>query len=77
MGGEPHTHELSGAILHVGSRSPGVVEFWAYYSGGPMVNRTFMVFGTAHRLPAWATPLQHRGSALISGFVWHLFEMPL
>ena len=33
--------ELSGAILHVASRDPQVVDVWALSSGGPSVTRTF------------------------------------
>lgn len=76
--GEQHTLRLSGAVLHVDSRRPDVVELWSFYSGGPLVGRAFQAFGTGQRLPEWASPDRHRGSVIGAGgaLVWHLFEVP-
>lgn len=67
-----HDIPLSGAIYHVASRRPHVVEFWAL-AGGPDVRRTFRVFGTGHPLPE---QFKHRGSCFVGGghLVWHLVE---
>lgn len=69
-----HVIPLSGAVLHVGSRTPDVVEFWALQSGGPIIPRMFRVFGTGQPLPD--RPLRHCGTAMAAGgaLVWHLME---
>lgn len=66
-----YVHELSGGIKHVACRRHGVVEFWALHSGGPTIRRAFRVFGTGQPLPDL---VEHRGTALDGGFVWHLME---
>jgi hypothetical protein len=73
---EWHGVDLSGEVLHVDSRHPQVVEFWALHSGGPTVRRWFRVFGTGHPLPEGR--LHHRGTAVAPGghLVWHLVEGP-
>jgi hypothetical protein len=68
---EWYVHRLSGAIVHVASRKHGVVEFWARMTGGPLVARSFRVYGTGQPLPERVV---HRGTALDGNFVWHLME---
>ncbi|MGH8576156.1 MAG: DUF7352 domain-containing protein [Gammaproteobacteria bacterium] len=69
-----HTLELSGAVLHVDTRAPDVVEVWALDSGGPTLPRQFRAFGTGQRIPDGR--LRHVGSVITAGgrLVWHLFE---
>jgi hypothetical protein len=69
-----HEHQLSGAVLHVASRSRDTVELWALSSGGPAIARTFCVFGTGEPLPSGR--VKHVGTALAPGgrLVWHLME---
>lgn len=43
-----HVLELTGDILHVASRSPEVVEFWALANQDPPVRHRLRVFGTGH-----------------------------
>jgi hypothetical protein len=68
-----HTFDLSGAVLHVGTRRPDVVEFWALHSGGPIVAREFRVYGTGQPLDEGC---RHVGSTIAAGgaLVWHLME---
>lgn len=66
-----HTLELSGAIVHIATRSANKVEVWALDSGGPLVARSFRVYGTGHDLPDSA---RHVGTALTGRLVWHLME---
>ena len=68
-----HELGLSGAVLHVASRHPEVVTLWALHSGGPLLPRSFGVFGTGQVLPPDA---RHAGTALAAGgaLVWHVFE---
>jgi hypothetical protein len=69
-----HPLQLSGAILHVASRNPRVVELWAVESGGLTKTRGFRVFGTGQPLP---DNVQYIGTAIPPGgqLVWHLMEM--
>ena len=71
---EWHTHTLKGPIVHVGSRDPLVVEFWAFDCGGWEADREFRVFGTGHPLPG--RRLAHHGTVVVAGgqLVWHLIE---
>jgi hypothetical protein len=66
-----HAFDLSGAVVHVASRQPDAVDFWALNSGGPQRVRRFRVFGTGHPLPDAAT---YVGTAPAGPFVWHLME---
>lgn len=73
-----HTLPVLGAIVHVATRSPEIVEFWAY-GCGPERQRTFRVFGTGHPIPeadAYTTPV-YTNTAIVPGgaLVWHLFEL--
>jgi hypothetical protein len=71
---EPHELALSGAIVHVDSRNPEIVELWAFDTGWPPRIRTFQVVGTGHTFPAtWL----HVGSVIVAGgaLVWHLMEL--
>ena len=73
-----YTLRLTGRIVHVASRSPGVVEIWAH-AGGLSTDRTFRAFGTGEPLPdedAY-TRAVHVGTALVADrrLVWHLFEL--
>jgi hypothetical protein len=74
--GRWHELDLSGAVLHVASRRPDVVDLWALHSGGPTLRRRFRVFGTGHPLPDGVC---HVGTALAAGgeLVWHVFEEAL
>lgn len=72
---QAHVFGLSGAIVHVASRSPDVVTLWTIDTGGPTSPRMFQVVGTGHPFPAeW----QHIGTALAAdgALVWHLMELP-
>jgi hypothetical protein len=68
-----HTFDLSGAVLHVGTRRPDQVEFWALHSGGPTVEREFRVYGTGQPLD---DDCRYVGTtfAATSALVWHLME---
>jgi hypothetical protein len=74
-----HEIELTGDLLHVDSRDPTVVEFWAFaFPSGPVPKRrfrVFRVFGTGHPLPQGH--LRHHGSVVVAGgqLVWHLLEL--
>lgn len=73
--GQKHSFDLSGAVLHVDSRSAEIVEFWALDSGGPLVARAFSVVGTGHSYPDhW----KYVGSVIVAdgALVWHLMEVP-
>jgi hypothetical protein len=68
-----HQHDLSGAVLHVASRRPEVVEVWALDGGGATYPRRFRVYGTGQPIDGeW----RHIGTALaVEGvLVWHLAE---
>lgn len=69
-----HEIELTGDVLHVDSRAPSIVEFWAFAFPGAGVRRRFQVVGTGHPLPAGQ--LRHHGSVIAAGgrLVWHLLE---
>ena len=69
-----HVHALSGPIVHVGCRKPSVVEFWAFATNGPTVDRAFCAFGTGQPLPPAAA--RHVGTVFAAGgaLVWHLME---
>lgn len=71
--GQVHAIELSGKILHVASRRPEVVEFWALSSGGVSITRRFRVYGTGHTLPEG--PVTMCGTALDRDYVWHLVDV--
>lgn len=68
-----HALQLGGPIVHVGVRTPDVVQLWAIDTGAPSVLRSFRVFGTGQPLPP---RVQHIGTAIAAGgqLVWHLFE---
>ena len=71
-----HEFWLTGEIVHVDSRSPDVVEFWAVDTtpAEPTV-RKFIVVGTGHPWPDHAG--RCHGSAITAGgaLVWHFLEM--
>jgi hypothetical protein len=70
-----HTVPLTGPIIYVGSRSPGIVELWAISDSQlPQRAHKYRVFGAGLPLPAEAG--SHVGTALAAGgaLVWHLFE---
>jgi len=71
-----HGKMSTNPILHVASRSPDTVEFWAEYRNwaGFEETRWFRVYGTGHQLPDW--PMQHSGTAFAADgqLVWHLYE---
>lgn len=67
-----HVLRLSGAVLHVATRKIDIVEMWAIDTGGPQVDRAFIVVGTGHEFPN--CPVKHRGTALFHSAVWHLLE---
>lgn len=68
-----HGHRLSGQVLHVASRQPAVVEFWAAADIRAPVTRFFRVYGTGQLIPTEVefvgTCFDGSGQAL----VWHLF----
>lgn len=68
---EWHEYPLTGDVLHVASRQPGAVDFWALNGGVPAATRRFRVFGTGHPIPADAA---YVGTAPAGPFVWHLME---
>lgn len=65
-----HEFDVSGDVLHVAARRPGVVDFWAYARGGGAPLR-LRVYGTGHLLPGG---LRYVGTAVAEPFVWHLME---
>jgi hypothetical protein len=69
-----HAVEYTAAILHVASRRPEMVKFWAITDDRltPQV-REYRVFGTGQPLPPDG---EHVGTALAAEgqLVWHLFE---
>jgi hypothetical protein len=70
-----HEFELSGPIVHVASRRPDVVEFWAYNNPGqPEESVTLRVFGTGHPIDVDGE-ISHVGSALVGPLVWHLVKI--
>ena len=68
-----HEHHFAGDVLHVASRTHGVVEFWAIHR--PAVNRAHRLraYGTGHSLPK-APEVDYVGTALDGLLVWHLME---
>lgn len=69
-----HEFKLTGHILHVGSRSEGVVEFWAHQiEGNPLETVQLRVFGTGHEMPVASI---YRGTTIAPDgyYVWHLVE---
>lgn len=70
---QAHDIELSGPIVHVGTKDVRQVDFWALVDVDEPRVRTFQVFGTGHPIPDEAAYL---GTAVASiHFVWHLFEI--
>lgn len=71
-----HRFELSGPIVHVGTRRADVVEFWAVADkSAAQVIRWFQVIGTGHAIPEPAKGVV--GTAVVPGgaLVWHLVEL--
>lgn len=67
-----HNQELTGAVLHVATRTPYTVEIWARASDeGLRCTHSYRVFGTGEPLP---DDCQYVGTAITPGgqFVWHL-----
>jgi hypothetical protein len=75
--GQVYRIELTGEIVHVGTRVINEVEIWAIHDAdGPKRERCFVVVGTGHPLPD--AFLQVVGTAIVppSGrLVWHLVEV--
>jgi hypothetical protein len=74
-----HTLALAGTIRHVDLKINTIdrVEFWAEHDDNwPESDRTFLVVGTGHPIPAGLTYVGTTGRALDrpTGFVWHLYE---
>lgn len=69
---EWHAVEECSTPLHVGCRTPGVVEFWAWQRTD-LAPRWFRVIGTGHPVPDGA---EYRGTVVAPGgaLVWHLVE---
>jgi hypothetical protein len=67
-------HAITGCStpLHIDSRDPQVVEFWAW-PRPDLPARFFRVFGTGHPIPDGAV---YRGTTVAPGgvLVWHLLE---
>lgn len=71
---EWHTVAIAGEVVHVASRRPDVVEFWAEHRGDFWAaDRKFRVYGTGQS----HVEGRHVGTALVDGqpLVWHLREM--
>lgn len=69
-----HAHDLTGPVVHVATRHPDVVEFWAVHTeGAAVVERRFRVYGTGQPI---TEPSRHVGTVLAAGgaLVWHLME---
>jgi hypothetical protein len=73
---EWHEVKLSSEVLHVGCRTPDVIEFWAWRRDGLQIPRSFRVVGTGQ--PLATEPMKHVGTTLVPGgeLVWHLMERP-
>lgn len=71
--GDWHVHALTSAPLHVASRTPGVVEFWAESDPDdePRDYR-FIVVGTGHPIPEGTVYVGT--TAAEYGVVWHLYR---
>lgn len=69
-----HEVELSGPLLHVGSRAVDEVEFWVLHGDDVPHERYFRVFGTGMPLPD--DRLKYHGTVYAAGgaLVWHLIE---
>jgi len=74
----PHTFELQGKIVHVGTTAPGypdLICFWAIHEDEVVpTKRTFRIYGTGDGLPP---NVEHIGSVVTANgrLVWHLFEL--
>jgi hypothetical protein len=69
-----HRIDLTGPVVHVASRSPEIVEFWAIHDDAlPTTAVPFRVYGTGHPIER-REALRYVGSALAAGgrLVWHL-----
>lgn len=63
------------AVLHVASRDPRTVEFWAHPlpEGERPIIRAYRVYGTGQEIPDRG--LMYAGTALApGGLVWHLMS---
>lgn len=63
---------IGGRIIHVDNQNE-VPTLWVEVEPkyASMITRTFRVFGTGHEIEAgW----KHRGTCIISPFVWHVYE---
>jgi hypothetical protein len=75
MADAPVRH-VEAARLGVGPRAQHVVDFWYEHDDARAeVERTFVVVGTGHEVPAGA---RYCGTTARTddGLVWHLFELP-
>lgn len=71
--GRWHTIDLTGQILHVASRDPAYVEFWAMHHHGEVPRPAqFRVVPTGYSFASG----MYRGTAIAPGgqLVWHLIE---
>lgn len=72
-----HDFDLTGPIVHVATRHPDRVEFWAIHDPGAAIEVTKLkVFGTGHPMDCPdGGQVAHIGTALVppsGGLVWHL-----
>ncbi len=68
-----HGHRLTGKVLHVASREPQLVEFWALADIRAPVVRFFRVYATGQPIP---TAVDYVGTCFDGSgraLVWHLF----
>lgn len=68
-----HKVELTGRILHVACRKPGIVEFWAFSGEEGPFTVQFTVVGTGHEIKDDET--RYVGTtfdAHTKNLVWHL-----
>lgn len=73
--GQWHEIELAGPVVHVATRSSGVVEFWSLANTDAEARiESFAVVGTGH--PARTAAAEYVGTAIAPGgqLVWHLFR---
>ena len=70
-----HTIPTTSAPVHIASRTPGIVEFWAELDdeAEPWDTR-YIVVGTGHAIPTGAKYVGTTEAEF--GLVWHLYETP-
>ncbi len=73
-----HEHDLTGPMLHVGSREGAVVEFWAHHDpGAKPARRRFRVYGTGHPIEPGLCYVGTTADGLNKALIWHLMVEPL